>query len=114
MTAQTPRRGEVWLVDFTPGRGSEQRGTRPALIVQNDVGNAYAATPIVATITSTIRIYPVTVPLERGEAGLSRRSMVNLAQLLTVATEHLQQRLGSLSTERMETVDRAIRVGLDV
>lgn len=40
--------------------------------------------------------------------------MVNLAQLLTVATEHLQQRLGSLSTERMETVDRAIRVGLDV
>jgi mRNA interferase MazF len=53
------RRGEVWLVDFSPGRGSEQQGSRPALVIQNDVGNEYAATTIVAAITSTIRIYPV-------------------------------------------------------
>lgn len=114
MTAAAPNRGEVWLVDFTPGRGSEQRGIRPALVVQNDVGNAYAATTIVAAITSTLKIYPVTVALERGEGGLARRSIVNLAQLLTVAKERLQRRLGSLSAERMDAVDRAIRVSLDV
>jgi mRNA interferase MazF len=49
-----PRRGEVWLVDFSPSRGSEQRGLRPALVIQNDVGNEYAATTIVAAITSTV------------------------------------------------------------
>lgn len=70
MTAPTPRRGEMWLVNFSPGRGSEQRGIRPALVIQSDVGNQYAATTIVAAITSTIKIYPVTVALKKGEGGL--------------------------------------------
>ena len=46
-----PRRGDVWMVNFNPGRGSERRGLRPALVIQNDVGNQYAATTIVAAIT---------------------------------------------------------------
>ncbi len=62
MNLPTPRRGEVWMANFSPGRGSEQRGIRPALVIQNNVGNQYAATTIVAAITSTIKIYPVTVP----------------------------------------------------
>ena len=67
MIAPFPRRGEVWTVNFHPGRGSERRGTRPALVIQNDVGNEHAATTIVAAITSTLKLYPVTVPLhERG------------------------------------------------
>src|SRR5437867_11861884 len=53
VTVSSPRRGEVWMVNFSPGRGSEQRGNRPALIIQNDVGNRHAATTIVAAITST-------------------------------------------------------------
>ncbi len=57
------------MVNFSPGRGSEQRGLRPALIIQNDAGNQYAATTIIAAITSRIRIYPVTVSL-----GTWRRS----------------------------------------
>ena len=51
-----PRRGEVWLVNFNPGRGSEQQGIRPALIIQNDVGNRHAATTIVAAISATIKV----------------------------------------------------------
>ncbi|MBI2352221.1 MAG: type II toxin-antitoxin system PemK/MazF family toxin, partial [Deltaproteobacteria bacterium] len=43
MKGLTPRRGEVWLVNFNPGRGSEQRGVRPALVIQNDTGNIYAS-----------------------------------------------------------------------
>jgi mRNA interferase MazF len=102
------------MVNFSPGRGSEQRGIRPALVIQNDVGNQYAATTIVAAITSTIKIYPVTVPLKKGVGGLSQSSMVNLSQILTLDTSRLQRRIGALPSEVMERVNAAIKVSLDV
>jgi mRNA interferase MazF len=114
MTQPSPRRGQVWLVDFSPGRGSEQDGVRPAVILQNDVGNQYAGTTIVAAITSTIKIYPVTVALKPGEGGLKKPSMVNLAQILTVDKTRLQRRIAALSTARMHTVTEAIKVSLDI
>ncbi len=52
-------RGDIWLVDWSPGRGSEQAGLRPALIIQNDIGNQYSPTTIVAAISTTItKTYP--------------------------------------------------------
>jgi mRNA interferase MazF len=102
------------MVNFNPGRGSEQRGLRPALVVQNDVGNQYAATTIVAAITSTIRIYPVTVPLKQGEGGLKKPSIVNLTQILTVEKSRLRRRVGVITPELINRVDGAIRVSLDV
>ncbi len=114
MKPPTPRRGEVWLVNFNPGRGSEQRGVRPAVIIQNDVGNQYAGTTIVASITSTIKVYPVTVALKAGEGGLKQASMVNLAQILTIDRSRLERRIGSLSKTRMDLVDTAIRISLEV
>jgi len=104
----------VWTVELRGGHGSKQRGPRPALVIQNDVGNTYAATTIVAAITSTIKIYPVTVALECGEGGLTRPSMVNLSQMFTIDKQRLRRRLGALSTERLQAVDAAIRVCLDV
>lgn len=114
MTPAFPRRGEVWMVNFSSSRGSEQRGTRPALVIQNDVGNQYAATTIIAAITSTIKIYPVTVPLKRGEGGLKRPSMVNLAQILTIDKSRLRRRVGTLPPELIEMVNTASKVSLDV
>ena len=114
MNSIPPRRGEVWLVDFQPGRGSEQQGLRPALVIQNDVGNRYSATTIVAAITSTIKIYPMTVPLKPGEGGLRRRSMINLSRLFTVDMSRLRQRLGVLPEPRIEMENGAIKVSLDV
>ena len=114
MSPSPPRRGEIWMVNFSPGRGSEQLGIRPALVIQNDVGNEYAATTIVAAITSTIKSYPVTVPLKKGEGGLPQPSMVNLAQILTLDKSRLQKRVGVLSSEIMENVDSAIKVSLYV
>ena len=113
MIPPSPRRGEVWLVDFHPGRGSEQRGIRPALVIQNDVGNQYAGTTIVAAITSTLKTYPVTVPLKRGDGGLRELSMVNLAQILTVDRSRLQRRVGTLPRESLERVNAAIKISLD-
>jgi mRNA interferase MazF len=112
MSAPVCRRGEIWLVNFNPGRGSEQKGVRPALIVQNDVGNQYAATTIVAAITTTLKKYPVTVLLNRREGGLKEPSMVNLAQVLTLDKTRLMKRLGSVKAEKLREVDTAIRVSL--
>lgn len=109
-----PKRGEVWLVNFNPGKGSEQKGIRPALIIQNDIGNHYAATTIVAAITTTIKIYPVTVFLRSKVAGLPKASMVNLAQILTVDKSRLKKRLGKLNDNLMFDVDKAIKISLGV
>lgn len=114
MKGLAPRKGEVWLVNFNPGRGSEQKGVRPALVIQNDTGNIYAGTTIVAAVTTRIKEYPVTVVVPAGEGGLRQKSMVNLAQLLTVDKARLQKRLGSLGESTMQQADEAIRVSMDV
>ncbi len=106
------RRGEVWVADFNPGRGSEQRGIRPALVIQNDIGNQHAATTIVAAITTTIRDCFVTVVLDPHVAGLEQRSMINLAQILTSDKTRLMRKLGALSEARVKDVDTALRISL--
>lgn len=106
------KRGDVWLVNFNPGRGSEQQGIRPAVIIQNDIGNQHSSTTIVAAVTTTIKRFPVTVVLNRRESGLKEVSMVNLAQLLTIDRERLMKKLGALASERLIEVDRAIEVSL--
>ena len=107
-----PRRGEIWLVNFNPGRGSEQKGTRPALIVQNDTGNVYAGTTIIAAITTTIKEYPVTLVLEKGEGGLSQKSMVNLAQILTIDKRRLLHKMGALPAAKQDRLDKALKISL--
>lgn len=110
----TCKRGEVWMVNFSPGRGSEQKGYRPALIIQNDVGNQYAATTIVTAITTALKKYPVTVLIPEGKAGLKDHSMVNLAQVLTIDKERLAKKLGYLGQEKMSEVDAAIRLSMGI
>lgn len=83
------------------------------MVIQNDVGNQHAATTIVAAITSTIKAYPVTVPLRKGDGGLKQPCMVNLAQILTLDKSRLQQRIGTLPPELMDRVNAAIGISLD-
>ncbi|MGB9867943.1 MAG: type II toxin-antitoxin system PemK/MazF family toxin [Bacillota bacterium] len=107
------RRGDIFLVDFNPARGSEQAGFRPALVVQNDVGNKHSPTTIVVAIsTAREKVYPFLVPLRAGEGGLDRDSMVNTSQILTVDKSRLMKKLGNLSAERMRQVDRASKISL--
>jgi len=108
------KRGEIWMVNFNPGRGSEQTGVRPALIIQNDIGNQYASTTIVAAITTTIKKYPVTVLLAQGKGGLKQSSMVNLAQILTVDKARLIKRMGHVGDDKIEEIDGAIKVSLEI
>lgn len=109
-----PRRGEVWIVNWNPARGSEQAGRRPALIIQNDIGNEKAPTTIVAAISSTIRRYPMNVELRPPEGGLTGPSIIKASQILTISKQRLERRLGSLSNNRINEVDRAIKLSLSL
>jgi len=107
-----PNRGEVWLVNWDPARGSEQAGERPALVIQNDIGNEHASTIIVAAISATIRLYPMNVLIEPPEGGLSKPSIVKTGQILTVSKERLKKKLGKISQEKMLEVNRALQLSL--
>ena len=107
-----PGRGEVWLVNWNPARGSEQADRRPALVIQNDFGNENAATSIVDAISSSVRIYPINVMINPPEVGLDHTSIIKSSLLLTISKERLEKRLGRLSKDSMEDVDRAIKLSL--
>jgi len=107
-----PKRGEVWVVNWNPARGSEQAGKRPALVIQNDIGNEKAPTTIVAAISSSVRLYPMNVEINPPEDGIDRPSLIKTSQILTVAKERLEKRLGRLSKDRMDDVDKAIKLSL--
>ncbi|MCS5697329.1 type II toxin-antitoxin system PemK/MazF family toxin [Desulfofundulus thermocisternus] len=107
------KRGDVFLVDFNPARGSEQAGFRPAVVVQNNVGNRYSPTVIVAAITTAVsKVYPFLVRLKAGEGGLEKESAVNTAQVLTIDKSRLVKKLGGLPKEKMSEVDRALKISL--
>jgi mRNA interferase MazF len=97
--AETCRRGETYWADLNPVIGHEQGGRRPVLVIQNDVGNCYSPTTIVAPITSSIsdKIYPTEVRIPAGVGGLTRDSSVLLNQIKTIDNRRLEQRLGQLS-----------------
>jgi len=107
-----PRRGEVWLVNWNPARGSEQAGLRPALVIQNDIGNEKAVTTIVAAISSSVKLYPMNVAIQPPEGGVDRPSIIKTSQILTVSKERLEKRLGTLSEEMTVEVDKVIKLSL--
>jgi mRNA interferase MazF len=109
-----PGRGEIWLVNWNPARGSEQAGKRPALIIQNDIGNKNASTTIVAAISTSVKLYPMNVKIEPHESGLHHLSIVKTSQILTIGKIRLEKKLGQLSEEKMEEVNQAIKLSLDL
>ena len=109
-----PKRGEVWLINWNPARGSEQAGRRPAVVIQNDIGNEKAFTTIVAAISSSVRIFPINIKIEPPEGGLELPSIVKTSQTLTVDKKRLEKRLGRLSKEKMEEVNQAIKLSLEL
>ena len=120
------KRGEIYWVEFDPVKGSEQSGWRPALVVQNDVGNRYSPTTVVVAITRTIppRRYPFVVLIEPDESGLRARGVVNCAQIATIQQAGSASRLrppkgesavrpiGQLDVDKMAQVDEALRFNL--
>ena len=109
-----PHRGDIYLVNFDPTIGAEIRKTRPALVIQNDIGNQYSPIIIVAAITSKFdsRPYPTDVVMEPEDSGLSQTSAAVLNQIRSVDRQRLIKHLGKASPTVMERVDRAIQISL--
>ncbi len=110
-----PERGDLVTVDLDPVKGSEQGRKRPGLVIQNDKGNRNSPTTIVAAVTSSYdRVYPFTVEVEPDKnTGLEKGSAVLLNQIRTVSIEHrIGEKIGELSEDKLEEVDRAIRISL--
>ncbi len=113
----SPRRGEIWDVNWSPGRGAEQQGTRPALIIQNDRGNSSSSYPltIVASMSRTERELPLHVRIiANAENGLTNDTDVKCEQVMTVEKSRLLRKRGSVSAEEMRRVDHAIRLSLNL
>ena len=110
------RRGEIYYVDWSAGRGAEQAGIRPALIVQNDTGNQFSPTTIVAAISTQRRQpYPFQVLVMGQESGLTQASVIKCEQIQTIDQGRLGRLVGTLSAGKMDEVDLALHrsLGLD-
>lgn len=108
------KRGDLYYADLSPVVGSEQGGIRPVLIIQNDVGNKYSPTVIVAAITSQInkaRI-PTHIELSAEKYGLPKDSVVLLEQLRTLDKRRLQEKIGKLDDYKMAYIDNALLISL--
>jgi mRNA interferase MazF len=109
------KRGEIYWVDWNPGRGSEQSGLRPALVIQNDVGNKYSPTTIITALTTAKeKPYPFTVNVSIKESGLQKLSTINLSQIMTIDKTRLTEKCGELGEVKMAEVDEAIKASLGI
>jgi mRNA interferase MazF len=106
------KRGDIYLADLSPTVGSEQGGVRPVLIIQNNRGNKFSPTVIVAAISSQIQKakMPTHVLLDGSKYGLERDSVVMLEQVRTIDKQRLANKVCSLDLESMLKVKRAHEV----
>lgn len=110
-------RGDLYYANLSPVLGSEQGGIRPVLVIQNDVGNKYSPTIIVAPITSRMNKtkLPTHVKINASEKyGLPKDSVVLLEQIRTIDKQRLKDRIGKFDHRRMADVDNAILISLDL
>ncbi|HBV98105.1 MAG: PemK family transcriptional regulator [Peptococcaceae bacterium BICA1-7] len=108
------RRGDVFFAELSPVIGSEQGGTRPVLILQNDIGNQYSPTTIVAAITSQISKakLPTHVEMLKEFGGLERDSVILLEQIRTIDKSRLMEKVATLSDDMMKKVNQAVEISL--
>ncbi|HEV8289346.1 MAG TPA: type II toxin-antitoxin system PemK/MazF family toxin [Candidatus Norongarragalinales archaeon] len=108
------KRGDVWLVSLDPTIGHEIKKSRPAVIIQNDLGNKFSPITIIAPVTSQNieNVYPFEVFLSSKRTGLEKDSKVLLNQIRAVDKRRLVKRLGRLDDEALERVDESIRISL--
>lgn len=110
------KRGDIFYADLSPVIGSEQGGTRPVLVVQNDVGNKFSPTVIVAAITSQINKakMPTHIEISAHEFGLLKDSVILLEQVRTIDKKRLREKIGRLSDELITRVDEALGISFGI
>ena len=108
------KRGDIFYADLSPVVGSEQGGIRPVIIIQNDIGNKYSPTIIIAAITSQINKakLPTHVEISSEEYGLNKDSVVLLEQIRTLDKKRLKEKIGHMTYSDMKKVDTALLISV--
>lgn len=111
-------RGDVYLVNLDPIVGKEIGKARPAVIIQNDIGNKFSPVTIIAPISSVKEItkpLPIMIFLNKGEGGLSENSYIDCGQIRTVdKDQRLITKFGTLDKDKMLEVDKALKISLSL
>lgn len=108
------KRGDVYFADLSPVVGSEQGGVRPVLILQNNIGNRFSPTVIVAAITAQIQKakLPTHVEIDATLYGFDRDSVILLEQIRTIDKQRLTDKITHLDDEMMSKVNEALQISL--
>lgn len=108
------KRGDVFFADLSPVVGSEQGGVRPVLVIQNDIGNRFSPTVIVAAITAQIQKakLPTHVEIDAKTYGFDRDSVILLEQIRTIDKQRLTDKITHLNEEMMEKVNESLQISL--
>ena len=116
MTTMVVKKGDIFYADLSPVIGSEQGGIRPVIIIQNDIGNRYSPTVIVAAITSQINKakLPTHVEISSEEYRLNRDSVVLLEQIRTLDKRRLKEKIGHMTDTDMKKVNNALLISLSL
>ncbi len=110
------RKDSIYWIEFSPGKGSEPRGRRPGLVIQNDsLNDSGLNTVIVLAITSTLRFADLqgNVTLRKGEANMPKRCVINLTQIKSVDKRSVRELIGALSEKRVNEVYEGLKVIMD-
>ncbi|MBB5174213.1 type II toxin-antitoxin system PemK/MazF family toxin [Texcoconibacillus texcoconensis] len=108
------KRGDVYFADLSPVVGSEQGGVRPVLVIQNDIGNRFSPTVIVAAITAQIQKakLPTHVEISAKRYGFDRDSVILLEQIRTIDKQRLTDKITHLDDDMMVKVNDALMISL--
>lgn len=107
-------RGDIYYADLSPVVGSEQGGYRPVLILQNNKGNKFSTTVIVAPISSKVQKNKIPTHVLIDSDQLERKSIVLLEQIRTIDKKRIFDKVGSVSPEKMKLINEAIKTSLDI
>lgn len=107
-------RGEIYWADLSGGKGSEQGGMRPVVIIQNSKGNNHAPTTIVAAMTTKLGKHKIPTHVYCNADCLAAPSLILCEQLRTIDKSRLSKRIGQLNAEDIEKVNKALRISLEV
>jgi mRNA interferase MazF len=109
------RKGSIYWVDFSPGKGSEPMGRRPGLVIQDDILNdSNLNTVIMLAITSTMKFgeLPGNVVLRKGEANMPKKCVINVTQIKSVDKASIKEKIGSLSKKKLAEVQEGLKLVL--
>lgn len=108
------KRGDIFFADLSPVVGSEQGGVRPVVVVQNDIGNKYSPTIIIAAITSQLHKakLPTHIGITAETFGLPKNSVILLEQLRTIDKKRLREKIGVFDNKTMMKIDEGLKISL--